>query len=318
VGFSGLSSCMQYHGLVEDFHLGHHSLATSRLQSVIDQCIAYDKDTWKGPVGWDGNPHAYPWLMWWGASGGDGSNPYDAMCSVSFNKHQTQWHFTCKDRSEECLMFGLPQHFEGQSTRCKRLPDPEKARIENCQQRTPADGDTTSLVDHDGQPPTQPPAPSPAPEPLAAENGGSGTAPGAFTVTTKPESSYNSAGKEFEYKGKHEGRIYNPSYNPNANYLYLTNSHPSCAHVSFDKTPLPTARCNHSVESNHCSPPINPNLPIHVLALLQNPPANFILVFSNKCCPKTSLLVAYTGATDHMLPDKVAFISYSPVQNHRV
>ena len=59
-------------------------------------------------------------------------------------------------------------------------------------------------------------------------------------------------------------------------------------------------------------------LPKTVLSLLNNPPAHLIVCFqgiSSKCM---SLLVADTGATDHMLPDKSAFISYYPVSGRRV
>jgi hypothetical protein len=48
-----------------------------------------------------------------------------------------------------------------------------------------------------------------------------------------------------------------------------------------------------------------------VLTLLQNPHAYKL---DNKGGgPGTTLLVADTGATDHMLPGKSAFISYYPV-----
>jgi hypothetical protein len=54
------------------------------------------------------------------------------------------------------------------------------------------------------------------------------------------------------------------------------------------------------------------------MALLQNPPAHSIAIPSlPDGCP-LSLLVADTGATDHMLPDKSAFISYRPVVNRGV
>ncbi len=49
------------------------------------------------------------------------------------------------------------------------------------------------------------------------------------------------------------------------------------------------------------------------MALLQNPPAHSIAIPSLPDCHPLSLLVADTGATDHMLPDKSAFISYRPV-----
>ena len=60
-------------------------------------------------------------------------------------------------------------------------------------------------------------------------------------------------------------------------------------------------------------------LPKTVLALLQDPPKHLLVHFQQATrSPCTSLLVADTGATDHMLPDKAAFISYYPVTGHRV
>ncbi len=44
----------QYHGVVQAFCLGCHSLPSSTLQSVVNQCMAYSKDPWKEPVGKDG------------------------------------------------------------------------------------------------------------------------------------------------------------------------------------------------------------------------------------------------------------------------
>ena len=60
-------------------------------------------------------------------------------------------------------------------------------------------------------------------------------------------------------------------------------------------------------------------LPKTVLALLQNPPKHSLVHFQHTTRSHcTSLLVADTGATDHMLPDKAAFISYYPVSGRRV
>jgi hypothetical protein len=54
-------------------------------------------------------------------------------------------------------------------------------------------------------------------------------------------------------------------------------------------------------------------LPKLVLALLANPPAQSTAFAFLKSRPASSLLVADTGATDHMIPHKLAFISYKPV-----
>jgi hypothetical protein len=59
-------------------------------------------------------------------------------------------------------------------------------------------------------------------------------------------------------------------------------------------------------------------LPKLVIALLNNPLAHSIAFVSNKLRPCTSLLVTDTGATDHMIPDKSAFISYQPISGRRI
>jgi hypothetical protein len=44
VGFMLRALWTAYHGVVQDFCLGRHSLASATLQSVVDQCTSYDKD----------------------------------------------------------------------------------------------------------------------------------------------------------------------------------------------------------------------------------------------------------------------------------
>ncbi len=93
----------QYLGVVQDFCLGRHSLTSATLQSVMDQCLAYDKDPWKGPIGKYGKSVCTPSANT--ASGGDGSsNPYDALAMCSFNYHMSCWCNGCKDGSEKCMV----------------------------------------------------------------------------------------------------------------------------------------------------------------------------------------------------------------------
>ncbi len=54
------------------------------------------------------------------------------------------------------------------------------------------------------------------------------------------------------------------------------------------------------------------------MALLQDPTAYSITMPSINSQRALCLLVADTGATNHMLPDKLAFISYHPAANRRV
>jgi hypothetical protein len=51
VGFMLRALLSRYHAVVQEFHLGRHSLTDASLQTVVEQCTNYDKDPWKGPVG---------------------------------------------------------------------------------------------------------------------------------------------------------------------------------------------------------------------------------------------------------------------------
>ncbi len=56
-------------------------------------------------------------------------------------------------------------------------------------------------------------------------------------------------------------------------------------------------------------------LPKIVLALMNNPLAHSISFLDAQEHPHTSLLLVDTGATNHMISDKAAFISYNPVSD---
>jgi hypothetical protein len=92
----------RYHGVVQVFCLGCHSLPSSTLQSVVDQCMAYNKDPWKGLVGKDGKAWT-PSANMAGASG-DGSNPYNVLPICSFKLHMSRWCNGCKDGSDKYMV----------------------------------------------------------------------------------------------------------------------------------------------------------------------------------------------------------------------
>ena len=191
------------------------------------------------------------------------------------------------------------------------------------------------------------PAPAPAPAaPVDTKPGSASSPPGAFSASSEP-ASYDS-GDEFDYEGKADGAMYGIGGKSNASSAYST---PSCCNVALDPAsdsttdsttaslttsdiPMggpprfmggPTASSSASGApmraDMHPSPdPKGVNtvyLPKTVLALLKNPPVP-TSVRSSESVPTTSLLVADSGATDHMLPDKSAFISYYPVSGRRV
>ena len=54
------------------------------LQTVAEQCMNYNKDPWKGPVGKDGKPIPRGTSSA-NAAGTDSKSPYEALSSKSFN-----------------------------------------------------------------------------------------------------------------------------------------------------------------------------------------------------------------------------------------
>jgi hypothetical protein len=221
-----------YHGVVEGFKPGCHSLTTALLQTVVDQCTSYDKDQWKGPVGKDGKPSRSPSANAAGTfthSPGNNTHPFEAMDNLSFNKHLNHLRYNCKDGHEKCLICWNTSCSKAHSS--KDCPILKRIGFKLVK-RTLPNTNAMSCVGNDGPPTSQTPAPMPAPTP--SDSGGSGSAPGAFTVAMDPES-YNS-GNDFEYEGKHKGKLYVPSPKPKlARYLYLHIPHHLCSLVSLDQ-----------------------------------------------------------------------------------
>jgi hypothetical protein len=77
----------RYHALIQEFHVGCHSLTKATLQTVIKQCVNFDKDPWLGPVSKDGKAPHSPLANVAGANSGNGENAYRAFTNKSFNYH---------------------------------------------------------------------------------------------------------------------------------------------------------------------------------------------------------------------------------------
>jgi hypothetical protein len=176
--------------------------------------------------------------------------------------------------------------------------------------------------------------PAPAPAPALDATSGSGSIPGAYAAAAEPDS-YD-LGDDYDYKGKFSGSMYSGTWSskPNSSSLAYIRTSPSCNHTSNDapnmggayNTPnmggsdnfVPNMGDDHFATRSSRDPQGVKTiyLPKTVLALLQNPMAN--KPDHKRGRSGTTLLVADTGATDHMLPDKLAFISYYPVVGRQV
>ncbi len=60
VGFMLRALRSAYQLVVQEFRLGRHPLSTASLQTVVEQCVSYDKNPWKGPVSRDRKPVRNP------------------------------------------------------------------------------------------------------------------------------------------------------------------------------------------------------------------------------------------------------------------
>ncbi len=192
--------------------------------------------------------------------------------------------------------------------------------------------DAASWVATDATTPAPAPTPSSASVPSSDKQSGSALIPGAFSALDD-QASYDS-GDKFDYEGKAEGTMYVGNSKTNASYNY---SHVSCRNVTVEPTSSTNSSATHklggvsttasgkltkgSTASCTATDPQGVNtiyLPKTVLALLNNPPSLSVVHYRGYQPNWMSLLVADTGATNHMLPNKAAFVLYYPVSGQQV
>ena len=174
--------------------------------------------------------------------------------------------------------------------------------------------------------PAPAPAPTLAPPPPGDSQPGSVVVPGAFSAVT--ETTRYDSGDVFDYKGKLDGVMYLGN-SKHTSFAYLPTS---CSHTTLDHahTNLLGQTVGGLIQDKMGGPLISNNLsasrtardPQGVntvyllktdLSLLANPPTQSIAHTDRLFFTRTFLMVADTGANDHMLPDKLAFISYYAV-----
>ena len=188
VGFMLCTLLSQYQAVVQEFHLGRHSLTDASLQTVVEQCTNYDKDHWKGPVGKDGkapvrgNPLA-------NTAGADSGDPYEALQGKSFNYHFGHWKRALKTNKGTCMVcFGSarnPDHLTCDFPILKNLGFKlEKHSGSDTSARNAASRVATDVSSTQAGPTT----PAPAPAPPANTQPGTALVPGAFWASTKQES----------------------------------------------------------------------------------------------------------------------------------
>ena len=133
-----------------------------------------------------------------------------------------------------------------------------------------------------------------------SSSSGSATAPSgliaALAVAHISDGDYDS-GDDFHWDGDEFGVEYTPKLNNVAHY------YPSCSHVSVavSSSSMPAAQLSAPSRPPWVSPAL-----LKLLSTLSLSPIDVPL-------PNGRFAVADTGATDHMIPDKLCFISYKTV-----
>jgi hypothetical protein len=93
----------RYHAVVQKFCLGRHPLNEASLQTVMDQCVNFDKDPFLGPVGKDGQVVQTPSVNAASTAPGDGKNVYEALAAKSFNYHLGRWKKALSENKGKCM-----------------------------------------------------------------------------------------------------------------------------------------------------------------------------------------------------------------------
>jgi hypothetical protein len=165
-------------------------------------------------------------------------------------------------------------------------------------------------------------APAPASNVSLASDAivGSSSVPGGFSAAAKGDA-FDSR-DEYEYEQKLLGAFYSCSTNCNNTRALYVGSEPNCRHASAKEISSDTAPSSdiHTSSRTSSDPQGVNTIYLHksVLNFLQNPSAQSRHTNIGLKGTSTMLVVADTGATNHMLPNKTAFILYTPVSGQCV
>jgi hypothetical protein len=92
VGFMLGALWSGYQAVVQEFCLGLCTLTSTMLQTVVNQCISYNKDPLKDSVGQDGKPVCTVSANMAGSNvDQDSATQYDALAAKPYNYHLNCW-----------------------------------------------------------------------------------------------------------------------------------------------------------------------------------------------------------------------------------
>jgi hypothetical protein len=207
--------------VVQEFRLGRHPLTKASLQTVVNQCVKYNKDPFLGPVGKDSKVARTPSANATGATLGEGENVYKALAAKLFNYHFGQWKKALTENKGK----GMFCHNTARNTDHKSHDCPILKKLSFKLEKR-SDSDNANAASRVTAPPTLDSAkPAPALAPSLDNTSGSASLPGGFSALAETDS-YN-YGDDYNYKGKLTGSMYLGTSSGKANTSSCTYLSPS-------------------------------------------------------------------------------------------
>jgi len=307
----GMHSC--YQDLLSQFASKHKDLAVATIDSIV--CDAKFMDEFKlvdGSSKPRGSTTRVPSVaaVTTDQGGKEFRNPFEWLATYDSGFVKQRWQCSLRGGFYCAFCNGKEKHH---ALKCPLLGD---LGLKIVQVDSGKDGGSSSGSGGLGAGPSggttpsssTPPAAVPAAvcPPPAAPALGSASAPAGLTAAIEPdEVSDEDSADDFHWYGDDNGDDYKPNGSVSPYF-------PSCSRVSTESFPplassVGSVKCGISSDSVASGDDIV--LPSELVSSLLRavPPAVL-----------HSLIVADTGATDHMLPDRLAFISYKSVRSLRV
>jgi hypothetical protein len=236
VGFMLRALLSRYQAVIQKFRVGWHSLTKATLQTVVKQCVNFDKDPWSGPVGKDGKaPSSTSANAAGTTTAGEGDKAYNALTSKLFNYHFGCWKKAIGENKGKCMF-------------CHNTACNTNHKTKDCPILKKLGMKLEKHMDVNNRPiasciASAMPAPAPTPAsiaPMAPDTTvGSSSVPGGFSAAAKGDAF--DSGNQYEYEEKSSGAVYSLTTNRNtASNLYI-GPNPYGRHTSAKEIPVDTA-----------------------------------------------------------------------------
>jgi hypothetical protein len=236
VGFMLCALLSRYQAMIQEFLIGCHSLTEATLQTVVEQCVNFDKDPWLCPGGKDSKaPHSTSANAAGTTTAGEGDDAYDPLAGKSFDYHFGRWKKAIRENKGKCMFCHNTVHNTNHKT--KDCPILKKLGMK-LEKHTDVNNCLVASCVASAMP-----APAPAPAsiaPLAPDTTvGSSSVPGGFLVAAEGDAF--DSGNDYEYEGNWSGAMYSRTTNRNtASYFYI-GPDPYGRHTSAKEIPVDTA-----------------------------------------------------------------------------